>query len=613
MTPITIDGDLSDWPASLPSYPLGAFHFNPPENPTDFHGRFRIGYNTAENSLYVSVEVDDDQTVLVADRIHDSSGFLLRSSHSSGKAEHFGVWGDNTRPNPVFRTTPVEKQFVDFAAQRVGGHHIYEWRLDVMGIGGTRIEPGALWSFIAGVFDADGEDRGSLSLMTWGKPGQVAGFHPGDMLLVTGTDALGTIEGQLSWSDYDDLLPPRQLLIQADTDSSFEAKLNTDEGRYSATVPFGSYRLTVDDIRSQSVQPFHVRVMDDTVSVDTHRVVRIRPSDYYATAPDDARVHRGVCWVAAGDSLTEYDMLPLVRNGVEWISQTTFGWQTKYDSPEIRLNARSTGGESDAGIAAASHLARKFGIRTVLKPHIWLPRNDSGKWRRDIAMDSEEEWEEWFDHYRQFMLHYARLAEEHGIEVLCVGTELHRTAVEREHDWRRLIADIRVIYGGKLIYAANWYEEFEEVAFWDDLDYIGIQAYFPLVEEIGKSDSDQVPSVEELQNGWEIHLKAIQRIHARFQKPVIITEIGYRSTVDAALEPWKWEGTDSGATSGKRVKTQANCYEAFFRSFWDEDFFAGVYLRKWFPDYRDSGGLEHRGFTPQNKPAELIMRQWYRM
>ena len=59
------------------------------------------------------------------------------------------------------------------------------------------------------------------------------------------------------------------------------------------------------------------------------------------------------------------------------------------------------------------------------------------------------------------MLHYSRLAEKHGIEVLCIGTELYRTAVEREQDWRRLIADIRRIYDGKLIYAANWYREFE--------------------------------------------------------------------------------------------------------------------------------------------------------
>ena len=94
---------------------------------------------------------------------------------------------------------------------------------------------------------------------------------------------------------------------------------------------------------------------------------------------------------------------------------------------------------------------------------------------------------------------------------------------------------------------------------------------------------------------------------------MIITEVGYRSTIDAAVRPWEWESKDMEATSEEQLQTQANCYEAFLKAFWKKDFFAGVYFWKWYPNYRDAGGPEDRNFTPQNKPAEQTMRRWYRM
>ena len=59
-----------------------------------------------------------------------------------------------------------------------------------------------------------------------------------------------------------------------------------------------------------------------------------------------------------------------------------------------------------------------------------------------------------------------------------VGTELQIPALQREADWRQLIKDVRAVYSGKLIYSANWYEEYEGIKFWDALDAIGVQAYF---------------------------------------------------------------------------------------------------------------------------------------
>ncbi|RMF69292.1 MAG: hypothetical protein D6743_02090 [Calditrichaeota bacterium] len=314
----------------------------------------------------------------------------------------------------------------------------------------------------------------------------------------------------------------------------------------------------------------------------------------------------GVSWVAGPEPVTRADFAPLVRHHVTWIVQTPFGWQSRYNSPELRL---VTGGgifwgETDEGLRTTTRLAKQFGIKTLLKPHIWMHSNRDGKWRGEIEMENEEDWQRWFANYRKFILHYARLAEENGIEALCIGTELHMTAIKREQDWRKLIADIRKSYSGKLTYAANWYREFQEIPFWDALDFIGIQGYFPLSDK-------RNPSVEELKRGWEPHLAAIERVSRAVDKPVVFTEIGYRSSADAAIRPWEWPGYRGTVADSQELKTQANCYEAFFQTFWQQPWCEGVYFWKWFPKLREGRGRAGRDFTPQGKPAEKVMAHWF--
>ncbi len=315
--------------------------------------------------------------------------------------------------------------------------------------------------------------------------------------------------------------------------------------------------------------------------------------------------HRGVSWVG-GAPVTEADFEPLRRNHVNWIVQTPFGWQSRHDSPEIRLSpSHGYWGETDEGIRTTAQLAKRFGIKTLLKPHIWLSRGGDGKWRGEIEMNSEEDWHEWFAGYTRFMLHYATLAQENEIEALSIGTELYKTAVLRENDWRVLIAEVRKVFKGKVTYSANWYLEFNEIQFWDALDFIGIQAYFPLTRS-------KNPSVAELRAGWRPHRDKIQAISKKFDVPVIFTEIGYKSTADTAIEPWEWPRRSDGEASSAELQTQANCYEAFFQSFWQEEWCAGAYFWKWFPKLSHQETYRGRDFTPQHKPAELVMAKWYR-
>ena len=45
---------------------------------------------------------------------------------------------------------------------------------------------------------------------------------------------------------------------------------------------------------------------------------------------------------------------------------------------------------------------------------------------------------------------------------------------------------------------------------------------------------------------------------------------------------------------------------------WQEPWFAGGFLWKWFINHPVSGGPLDNRFTPQNKPAQQVIRQYYR-
>ena len=308
---------------------------------------------------------------------------------------------------------------------------------------------------------------------------------------------------------------------------------------------------------------------------------------------------KGVCWVGGKEIVTEKEIAALAKCNVNWISQTPFGWQRDVNQSIIRTNFsfdKIWWGESDEGISKTTELARKSGIKTLLKPHLWVSKG----WPGDIEMKSDSAWQSWFRNYENFILHYAKLAENNKIEIFCIGTELHKT-IKKEKEWRAIIKKIRTVYKGKLTYASNFHEEYEQVKFWDVLDYIGIQAYFSLTQ-------NESHSLDDLQKGWTTPLSSIERVHKKFNKPILFTEIGYRSDVKSGIEPWTWP-EENGATKIS-FEAQANCYKAFFNTVWNKSWLEGVYFWKWYPHgpHRNA----NIDFTPQGKSAEKIMAEAFK-
>jgi len=305
----------------------------------------------------------------------------------------------------------------------------------------------------------------------------------------------------------------------------------------------------------------------------------------------------GVSFVASGEPINEEHINPIVNIHANYVTIMPFGFIRNIEHPEIAFNTeRQWFGETKAGAKQYIEELQKRGIKIMIKPQIWVWR---GEYTGFIKMNNEDDWKLLEDSYSNFILLYATLAQETKSEIFCIGTELEKFIEKRPEYWTNLIAEIKKIYKGKLTYAANW-NEFKHTPFWNQLDYIGVDAYFPV------SDA-KTPSVKQCMQGWEQHKKVIKGICNKFNKPILFTEFGYRSVDYAGKEPWK---SDRSMTM-VNLEAQANATKAVFEIFWKEDWFAGGFLWKWFHKHDKVGGHDNSQFTPQNKPVEKVVRETY--
>ena len=172
VTGIALDGDLSDWPATLTAYPL---HFpeygEAPRDQADFQGWFRLGYNEAENDLYLAVEVQDESVMATAPEgagWNTQDGceiFLSLGQLPAPRVTQYTCYGNTLRL--YGRSGQLDGAQV--AVQRTAGSHRYEWRVNLerVGLGPVQLGPGTtLWLDVAA---NDKDEDLSFSWMAWGQ------------------------------------------------------------------------------------------------------------------------------------------------------------------------------------------------------------------------------------------------------------------------------------------------------------------------------------------------------------------------------------------------------------------------------------------------------------
>jgi hypothetical protein len=237
--------------------------------------------------------------------------------------------------------------------------------------------------------------------------------------------------------------------------------------------------------------------------------------------------------------------------------------------------------------------AKSKGLRVILMPMVLLDNPQSGdEWRGTLK---PPDWHDWFENYRDMIEHYARIAQSTGVDVLVVGSELVSSEKNAPDEWVATIRDVRSMYSGQLTYSSNW-DRYEQVPFWKYLDFVGMNSYWTL-------GSNHSVSVEDINDVWK-HIQDkmfpfLEKVH----KPVILLEAGWCSLQNAAKDPWDYTQSQLPADNDLQKKL----YEGFFESWWNKPQLAGFVLWEMHPG--DDG--DGKGYTPQGKPAEQVMRDWF--
>lgn len=290
----------------------------------------------------------------------------------------------------------------------------------------------------------------------------------------------------------------------------------------------------------------------------------------------------------------------LSKTGTEYVAIIPVWYQKTKKSTKIYQASWSA---TDKSVIHGINRIHSLGMKVMLKPYV-----DSldDVWRAEFK---PRNFDKWWESYRDFMLHYAQMAADNDVEQLSLGVE-YNFAEKYTEQWQQLIADIREIYDGELTYSANFIPTdngaggYRQIDFWDDLDYVGIDAYFPL------TDNNYEPTRKQLRKGWNQWIKQIEKWRAKknITKPIIFTEIGYSSYDGVNTEPWGYWYDDKKEDQ----KEQADCYRAFFKKVYPKDWMAGAYWWYWDnPSTNSSEDPYYLNFTTRGKKAVKVLKKYY--
>ena len=295
----------------------------------------------------------------------------------------------------------------------------------------------------------------------------------------------------------------------------------------------------------------------------------------------------------------------LASTGANWISLLVNGTQETFRSTKITRDEYITA--SDEALQHVIDLAHSLGMRVILHPALFsLPNDPELSWIQiGTGFTNEIQWQEWFASYREFINHYASFAQEVGVDMLYVGSELPNT-IQREKDWRQVIKEVRERFDGPISYDSVFWGfpigEYQRITWWDAVDYISVDCWHSLTN---KND----PTVEELKEGFikTGYVTDLENISNQFKKPIIISEIGYDSLDGTAKDYFGtnrnyWDSNMKGVID---LQEQADCYQAVLEVLWGKPWLKGIFWWQW------NAISTQWPVDPHGKPAEEVLKKYY--
>jgi hypothetical protein len=278
--------------------------------------------------------------------------------------------------------------------------------------------------------------------------------------------------------------------------------------------------------------------------------------------------------------------------GVNWIAIHPYA--------AIHRDGRMTWRELDpadppAWLARPIREAHARGMKIAIKPHLayW---GTGWAWRGDIDFTEPDELDRFFTDYERWMGELTAVVSD--ADLFVVATELDRLT-QHEQRWRSVIATAHGGFPGRMTWASN-HDAYRSIGFWDALDAVGVQAYFPiLTDRESRELGGAAPSRESLDAGWSRIARELTDFSQQTGKPILLTELGYNRSSRAPYEPWAYA---QGGPSADEV--QRRCLAAALEAVEREPAIEGAFLWKWFP-----GGREVGDFVLAEESVRAVIRE----
>jgi hypothetical protein len=267
----------------------------------------------------------------------------------------------------------------------------------------------------------------------------------------------------------------------------------------------------------------------------------------------------------------------------------------------------------------AMSTARQFGYKVILRVQML----------RDARLFVPTNSDAWFASYGDVAKQYAILAKDHDVEGFCFATEFSLLEVPAYNSkWLNLIDQFREVYSGKLWYETNYwanktgeFNSFEQklnAAWFSELDYVAVSAYWELANATN-------PTVSDLVNSWHNYngtrasnstpnkpylvgdvVETLSNLSQTFNKKILIVS-GLASAEGACMTPYAYGSPYDNVSLS--LEEQENWYEALFEVFQNKSWIAG---------YEFDGAWSttpnitiKKDFFIQGKPAQDVVKTWF--
>ena len=122
-------------------------------------------------------------------------------------------------------------------------------------------------------------------------------------------------------------------------------------------------------------------------------------------------------------------------------------------------------------------------------------------------------------------------------------THLNNRRARYEKYWRSLVTQVRAKYSGLVSYGAN-FDQFHEVGFWDALDVLAVNAYFPL----SLYGLDSQKRLAHMATAWRTIAANLSQVGDA--RPVVLIELGWTRRLGSTVRPYSYESVEVLETAG---------------------------------------------------------------